>query len=87
MVEALAEIGVRSSVQCWDDDAVDWSQFEVVALRSTWNYMRRLDDFQAWLDRATPRAGMLTNPLLDRFGIVARLLLDLAALGGFLARG
>lgn len=81
MVEALAEIGVRSSVQCWDDDAVDWSQFEVVALRSTWNYMRRLDDFQAWLDRVD-QLTRLVNPIdVVRWSLDKRYLHDLAALG------
>ncbi|WP_324278019.1 hypothetical protein [Blastococcus brunescens] len=32
----------------WDDDAVDWSRFELVVVRSCWDYAWRLEEFLAW---------------------------------------
>jgi glutathione synthase/RimK-type ligase-like ATP-grasp enzyme len=32
----------------WDDPDVDWSQYDVVVLRSTWDYQERRDEYLAW---------------------------------------
>jgi glutathione synthase/RimK-type ligase-like ATP-grasp enzyme len=43
----------------WDDPAVDWSLFDLVVVRSTWDYHGRRDAFLAWA-RSVPR---IVNPL------------------------
>lgn len=48
IVGALAERGVDAAVLAWDDPAVDWSRFEAVVIRSTWDYARRRDEFLRW---------------------------------------
>jgi O-ureido-D-serine cyclo-ligase len=62
LVAALERLGVRASTPCWDDDAVDWSQFDVALLRSTWNYAELIDQFRAWA-RQTAQQTLLLNPL------------------------
>jgi glutathione synthase/RimK-type ligase-like ATP-grasp enzyme len=42
----------------WDDPAVDWSAFDLVVIRSTWDYQERRDEFLAWV-RSVPR---IINP-------------------------
>ncbi len=42
----------------WDDPAVDWDAFDLVVVRSCWDYDRRRDEFLAWA-RSVPR---LANP-------------------------
>ena len=42
----------------WDDTAVDWAAFDLVVIRSTWDYQERRDEFLAWT-RSVPR---LVNP-------------------------
>jgi hypothetical protein len=42
----------------WDDPEVDWDAFDLVVVRSTWDYTRRLEDFRRWA-RSVPR---LVNP-------------------------
>jgi hypothetical protein len=32
----------------WDDPAVDWSAYDLVLVRSTWDYSPRHDEFLAW---------------------------------------
>ena len=48
LVPALAERGIDAHWVCWDDRSVDWAAADLVAVRSTWDYHRRLDDFLAW---------------------------------------
>ncbi len=47
LIEALAGVGVDSEAAVWDA-AVDWSAFDLVVLRSTWDYAERRDEFLAW---------------------------------------
>jgi glutathione synthase/RimK-type ligase-like ATP-grasp enzyme len=42
----------------WDDESVDWSAFDLVVIRSTWDYQQRRDEFLAWV-RSVPR---IVNP-------------------------
>lgn len=44
---ALAERGVVARWAVWDDPEVDWAG-SWVAVRSTWDYERRREDFLAW---------------------------------------
>jgi glutathione synthase/RimK-type ligase-like ATP-grasp enzyme len=43
----------------WDDPGEDWRAFDLVVVRSTWDYQDRRDAFLAWA-RAVPR---LVNPI------------------------
>ncbi|MGH3745990.1 MAG: ATP-grasp domain-containing protein [Micromonosporaceae bacterium] len=59
LVASLAKRGITATPAVWDDPAVDWSQFDLTVIRSTWDYSRRREDFLAWAAR-TPR---LANPV------------------------
>ena len=48
LVTAFAERGVDARWVRWDDPAVDWAGADLVAVRSTWDYHRRLPAFLAW---------------------------------------
>jgi glutathione synthase/RimK-type ligase-like ATP-grasp enzyme len=50
ILEALGERGVETSVIPWDDPAADWDAFDLVVIRSTWDYARRRDEFVSWCD-------------------------------------
>ena len=47
LLPALASLGADASVQVWDDPSSDWASFDVVVLRSTWDYTMRRDEFLA----------------------------------------
>jgi glutathione synthase/RimK-type ligase-like ATP-grasp enzyme len=34
----------------WDDGGVEWSEFDLVVVRSTWDYPGRRDEFLAWAE-------------------------------------
>jgi hypothetical protein len=51
---ALAGRALRAEWTVWDEAAVDWSRFDGVLLRSTWDYQGRRDAFLAGA-RSVPR--------------------------------
>ncbi len=57
---ALAERGIDARWVCWDDRAVDWGAADLVAVRSTWDYMARPEQFLAWA-RGVESATRLLN--------------------------
>ncbi len=61
LVAALDAVGVDAATPCWDDPGVDWSAFDLSVIRSTWDYVTRLDEYLAWADRAGA-AVELCNP-------------------------
>lgn len=76
--DLLARRGVTVVPAMWDDPAVDWSAFDLVVLRSPWNYVPRRDAFLAWA-ATVPR---LVNPLaVIRWNTDKRYLVDLADAG------
>jgi glutathione synthase/RimK-type ligase-like ATP-grasp enzyme len=48
LVAALAERGVDAVPAVWDDPKVDWTAFDLVVVRSTWDYAERRDAFLDW---------------------------------------
>ncbi|MEV4343171.1 hypothetical protein AB0J83_01635 [Actinoplanes sp. NPDC049596] len=59
---ALKRAGFEVDVVAWDDPAAAWATYDQVVLRSTWDYPRRLGEFQAWLVRVAAVTD-LRNPL------------------------
>lgn len=58
---AMRVAGIASSIVNWDDEAIDWSDFDLVVLRSTWDYSLRLPEFLRWVDHVSPLT-TLVNP-------------------------
>ena len=54
LLEALHALGVAAEPAVWDDPAVDWAEFDLVVVRSTWDYSPRRDEFVTWA-RRVPR--------------------------------
>jgi glutathione synthase/RimK-type ligase-like ATP-grasp enzyme len=48
LVPALAAHGIDAVPAVWDDGGVEWDAFDLVVLRSTWDYAERRDEFLAW---------------------------------------
>ncbi|MDR0365741.1 MAG: hypothetical protein LBH68_02775 [Bifidobacteriaceae bacterium] len=44
----LASMGVEAQAAVWDDPAVDWDQFSLCVVRSTWDYAPRREEFLEW---------------------------------------
>jgi glutathione synthase/RimK-type ligase-like ATP-grasp enzyme len=63
LIAALGQRGIDGVAVVWDAPAVDWSGFELVVVRSTWDYAERRDLFLAWA-RSLPRV-LNPVPVLD----------------------
>ena len=48
LIPALAERGVTAAAAIWDDASIDWNAFDLVVVRSTWDYALRQQEFVAW---------------------------------------
>ncbi|WP_435299718.1 ATP-grasp domain-containing protein [Timonella sp. A28] len=48
LVDALKEEGVTANIEVWSDSTVDWESYDLVVIRSTWDYASRRDDFVNW---------------------------------------
>jgi hypothetical protein len=78
VIGPLARRGITVVPAVWDDKAVDWDGFDLVVLRSPWDYSARRDEFVAWT-QTVPR---LANPAgVVRDNTDKRYLAGLAAAG------
>lgn len=69
-----------AEVVAWEDH-VDWAVYDLVLLRSTWNYTEHLDEFLTWA-QAVASVTRLLNPIeVVRWNTDKRYLGDLAAAG------
>ncbi len=48
LIPALAAHGLGAEPHVWDDPAIAWRSFQLVVVRSTWDYSDRRDAFLAW---------------------------------------
>lgn len=60
---ALQRAGIAVQIVAWTDADVDWSRFDAVVLRTTWDYFERYPEFCAWLDRLEAMGARVFNPL------------------------
>lgn len=80
-VRALSELGIRAVPVVWDDPEVDWGSFDLVVVRSTWDYHRRPQEFLAWTERVARSTRLENAPTTLRWNAHKGYLLELAARG------
>jgi glutathione synthase/RimK-type ligase-like ATP-grasp enzyme len=81
LTSALGAVGVAGESVDWHDDAIEWGDFDLAVLRSTWDYTSRLDAFLHRLE-VVDAATALANPLdVVRANADKRYLVELAAAG------
>lgn len=81
LVEALRRVGVEPDTPCWDDPGVEWGEFGVAVLRSTWDYVERVDEFLRWADRCASLTQLLNPPAVVRWNTDKHYLMQLAQAG------
>lgn len=59
--QALLATGIDVERPVWDDPAVDWSRFDLVLIRTTWDYQDKLAAFLRWVQRVEAMT-RLENP-------------------------
>ena len=59
--DELSRVGIFADYAVWSDPNVDWRAFDLVVIRSCWDYHLRLGEFLAWLDRLAERGVPVEN--------------------------
>ena len=80
VAEQLAARGHRADVVVWHAD-VDWSDYDLVVIRSTWDYFERLEEFLAWVDRVDVESRIVNPPAVVRWNVHKGYLAELGAAG------
>ena len=51
LLKALTEQGIQGEAAVWTDPGVDWSAYDLVVVRSTWDYQDRHAEYLDWARR------------------------------------
>lgn len=79
LLAEFARRGVPAEAPVWHDPSVEWERYDLIVMRSPWDYSLRTAEFLAWLD-SLPQERVLNPPALIRWNFDKRYLLDLEAL-------
>lgn len=81
-IAPLGDLGWDVSTVSWRDAAVDWDEFEIVVIRTPWDYQRSPNEFLAVLATIHSSSARLENPLdVVKWNLDKRYLLDLESKG------
>ncbi|WP_327314802.1 ATP-grasp domain-containing protein [Streptomyces sp. NBC_01235] len=81
LLAALEAAGAEADAVFWDDGDVDWASYDLVVIRSTWDYSWRAGEFTAWAAKVAA-VTRLANPAgVVRWNADKRYLGELAAAG------
>ena len=81
IAEALEARGVDVRLLDWLDPTSDYSDLDLVVIKSPWDYAGRADQFLAWLGRAERLAPVLNHPEMIRWNLDKRYLATLTERG------
>ncbi len=85
--DSLAAVLLTQAGHCveavrWDDPSVDWAGYDLVVVRSPWDYFHRLPEFLSWFDLLERVGARVHNPVpVLRANLHKRYLLELAEQG------
>ncbi len=77
LVRAFTDIGQSARIAIWDDPEQDWAQFDVVIVRSPWDYHERYEEFLDWIDRVSLLTHLLNPAEVLRWNTDKRYLAEL----------
>ncbi|MGY0576931.1 MAG: ATP-grasp domain-containing protein [Paraglaciecola chathamensis] len=78
----LKQVGWDVEAVSWHDTKVDWNRFDVVVVRSTWDYQQHASAFMQCLERIDESQAVLANSLrLLTWNISKEYLKDIASQG------
>ena len=80
LLDALRGAGIAAEMVAWQHPDA-WRAPIPTLVRSTWDYIHALEDFDAWIDRAAAAAPLWNPPAVLRWSLRKRYLLELEARG------
>ncbi len=79
LTAALDAASQQWQIVNWDDASIDWSQFSIAVLRSTWDYFARLDEFVAWVNRVSAQTQLHNSAEVVLWNVDKRYLQEMSA--------
>jgi len=81
LLDACRKAGIDCELVPWEDTGIDWSRYDMVVLRSSWNYFERETEFRAWIDSTSKNANVWNGRKLLLDNLDKHYLADLDLLG------
>ncbi|AOR34532.1 hypothetical protein BFF78_28905 [Streptomyces fodineus] len=81
LVRALTGAGAEAEARYWDDPDAHWGGYDLVVIRSTWDYSWRAAEFEAWVERVGALTRLANPASVVRWNTDKRYLGELAAAG------
>lgn len=63
LISFLTSKGLKIKKEIWNDDLVNWEEYDLAILKSPWDYFNLIDDFYKWLALIKSKNIRLLNPL------------------------
>jgi hypothetical protein len=70
LIEACARNGIDAGPEVWTDETVDWSAYDMVVVRSTWDYQNQYAEFLEWADRVSAGTRLANSAAVLAWNIV-----------------
>ncbi|MFT5963981.1 MAG: glutathione synthase/RimK-type ligase-like ATP-grasp enzyme [Flavobacterium sp.] len=51
LIPAMAKVNIEATVVIWNDKTVNWSDFDYLIFRNTWDYFEKEAEFNLWLNQ------------------------------------
>ena len=80
-LDAFSDAGVELELAPWEDESIDWTSFDLVVMRTPWNYVEHLDAFRSWLRGLDPSVRMHNPVEVIAWNLDKRYLRELAGRG------
>jgi glutathione synthase/RimK-type ligase-like ATP-grasp enzyme len=63
IVDLFPEHGIQAEPVIWDDPSADWTRFDLIIIRNTWDYFNKFEEFQIWLNYLESINAPVMNPI------------------------
>ncbi len=58
---ALSEFNVKVKLCIWDDNSIEWSNYDAAIIRSTWDYTQNFEKYIEFIDNASNQTKLINN--------------------------
>ncbi|MCB0444023.1 MAG: hypothetical protein KDC50_08240, partial [Flavobacterium sp.] len=63
LIPIFANENIDAKAVVWDDESIDWTQFEYLIFRNTWDYYQKETAFNLWLNKIESLGIKTLNPI------------------------
>lgn len=81
LIPAMQEAGMEGVPVVWNDPDVDWGAYDLVVVRTTWDYPNKIGAFLEWADRVAAFRPLWNSAAMLRWNTDKRYLGELADRG------